>query len=100
MPVLLERRVAVTLYYLADEGRMRKVANALKLVTCVIMAISRVLSRQYIKHILRQQKKFKKWPCTYRNSPCVNNLFQFWAVSVHTMPKCFSCRHEKRFGIE
>ena len=28
MPVLVERRVAVTLYYLADEGRMRKVANA------------------------------------------------------------------------
>jgi len=24
MPVLVERRVAVTLYYLADEGRMRK----------------------------------------------------------------------------
>ena len=35
MPVLAERRVAVTLYYLADEGRMRKVANALKLVRCV-----------------------------------------------------------------
>ena len=29
----------------------------------------------------------------------VNDLFQFWAVSVHTLPKCFSCRHEKRFGI-
>ena len=29
----------------------------------------------------------------------VNDLSQFWAVSVHTMPKCFSCRHEKRFGI-
>ena len=29
----------------------------------------------------------------------VNDLFQFWAVSVHTMPKCFSCRHEKQFGI-
>ena len=27
----------------------------------------------------------------------MNDLFQFWAVSVHTMPKCFSCRHEKRF---
>ena len=107
MPVLVERRVAVTLYYLADEGRMRKVANAfgigkstvLKLVRSVIMAISRFLGPQYIKHILRQKKKFKKWPRTYRNSPCVNNLFQFWAVSVHTMPKCFSCRHEKQFGI-
>ena len=29
----------------------------------------------------------------------VNDLFQFWTVSVRTMPKCFSCRHEKRFGI-
>ena len=28
----------------------------------------------------------------------VNDLFQFWAVSFHTMPKCFSCLHEKRFG--
>ena len=99
MPVLLERRVAVTLYYIADEGRMRKEANALKLVRCVTMAIFRLLGPQYIKHILRQQKKFKKWPRTYRNSPCVNSLFQFWAVSVHTMPKCFSCRHEKPVGI-
>ena len=62
MPILIERRVAVTLYYLADEGRMRKVANAfgigkstvLKLVRCVTMAISRLLGPQYIKHILRQ----------------------------------------------
>ena len=60
MPVLVERRVAVTLYYLADEGRMRRVANAfgkstvLKLVRCVTMAISRLLGPQYIKHILRQ----------------------------------------------
>ena len=62
MPVLVERRVAVTLYYLADEGRMRKVANAfgigkstvLKLVRCVTMGISSLLGPQYIKHILRQ----------------------------------------------
>ena len=51
MPVLVERRVAVTL---ADEGRIRKVANALKLVRCVTMAISRLLGPQYIKLILRQ----------------------------------------------
>ena len=62
MQVLVERRVAVSLYYLADEGRMRKVANAfgvgkstvLKLVRCVTMAISMLLGLQYIKHILRQ----------------------------------------------
>ena len=28
MPLSVEKRVAVTLHYLADEGRMRKVANA------------------------------------------------------------------------
>ena len=58
MLVSVEKRVAVTLYYLADERRMRKVANAfgigkstvLKLVRRVTMAISRLLSPQYIKH--------------------------------------------------
>ena len=49
MPVLVERRVAVTLFYLADEGRMRKVANALKLVRCVAMAISRLLGPQHLQ---------------------------------------------------
>ena len=63
MPVLVERRVAATLYYLADEGRMRKVANAfdigkstvLKLERCVTMAISTLLGPRYIKHILIRQ---------------------------------------------
>ena len=58
MPLSVEKRVAVTLCYLADEQRMRKVANAfgigkstvLKLVRCVTMAISRLLGPQYIKH--------------------------------------------------
>ena len=38
MPVLVERKVAVTLYYLADDGRMRKVANALFL-GCLVHSI-------------------------------------------------------------
>ena len=58
MPLSVEKQVAVTLYYLADEGRMRKVANAfgigkstfLKVVRRVTMAISRLLDPQYIKH--------------------------------------------------
>ena len=57
MPVSVEKRVAVTLCYLADERRMRKVANAfglgkstvLKFVRCVTMAISRLPGPQYIK---------------------------------------------------
>ena len=58
MPLSVETQVAVTLYYLADEGRMGKVANAfgigkstvLKVVRRVTMAISRLLGPQYIKH--------------------------------------------------
>ena len=58
MPLSVETQVAVTLYYLADERRMGKVANALgigkstvlKVVRRVTMAISRLLGPQYIKH--------------------------------------------------
>ena len=58
MPLSVETQVAVTLSYLADEGRMGKVANAfgigkstvLKVVRRITMAISRLLGPQYIKH--------------------------------------------------
>ena len=57
MPLSVETQVAVTLYYLADEGRMGKVANVfgigkstiLKVVRPVTMAISRLLGPHYIK---------------------------------------------------
>ena len=50
MPLSLEKQVAVTLYYLADERLMRKVANAfgigksivLKVVRGVTMTIEKV----------------------------------------------------------
>ena len=58
MPLSVETQVDVTLYYLADEGRMGKVTNAfgigkstvLKVVRRVTMAVSRLLGPQYIKH--------------------------------------------------
>ena len=58
MPLSVETQVAFILHYLADEGRMGKVANAfgvgkstvLKVVRRVTMAISRLLGPQYIKH--------------------------------------------------
>ena len=31
------------------------------------------------------------------NSMCVNDLFQYCAVAVHTIPDGFSCRHENVF---
>ena len=33
------------------------------------------------------------------NSLCVNDLFQFGAVAVHTIPDSFSCRHEELSGV-
>ena len=52
MPLSLEKPVAVTLYYLVDERRMRKLANAFGIgkSTVLKVAISRLLDPQYIKH--------------------------------------------------
>ena len=42
-PVSVEKQVALTLYYLSDEGRLRKVANAFGLSrACVSIIIRRV----------------------------------------------------------
>ena len=57
MPVSVEKQVAVTLYYLSDESRYRKVANAFRLAKCTVSMIVRrvctvisiVLGPQYIK---------------------------------------------------
>ena len=56
-PVEVERQVALTLYYLSDEGQLRKTANAFGLsrpcisviVRRVTHAISLHLGRKYIK---------------------------------------------------
>jgi len=52
-PIDVERQVALTLYYLSDEGRLRKTANAFGLSrACVSMIIRRVTSAitQYLGH--------------------------------------------------
>jgi len=41
MPVSVEKQVAVTLYYLSDEGRYHKVANAPGLAKCTVSVIVR-----------------------------------------------------------
>ena len=56
-PVSVEKQVAATLYYLSDEGRYRKVANAFglgkstvsEIVRRVCAVISIVLGPKYIK---------------------------------------------------
>ena len=115
MPLSVGKEVALTLYYVSDEWRMRNVANAFgigkstisKVVGLVTMAISRLLGPQDIKHpqtiekvqemATHFQERHGK-PSSSRTLRCnpfarVNDLLQFWAASVHTMPQCFSCRH-------
>ena len=56
-PISVEKQIALTLYYLSDEGRMRKVANSFgiskptvsKVVRRVTRAISNELKSKYIK---------------------------------------------------
>ena len=60
--VSVETQVAVTLYYLADEGRMRKVSNSFGLgkatVSKVIHRVTSVISEKLgPKHILLPKKK-------------------------------------------
>ena len=52
MPLSVEKRVGVPLYYLADEGRMRKVANAFGVGKSTVLKLvrSRVLGSQFIKY--------------------------------------------------
>ena len=87
MPLSLEKQVAVTLYYLADERRMRKVANA--------FGIGKSTGERCHHDNRKSSRNGHALPGIAR----VNDLFQFWAISVHAKPKCFSCRHEKWFGI-
>ena len=41
VPIPVETQVAVDLYYLSDEGRMRKTANAFGIATCTVSVIVR-----------------------------------------------------------
>ena len=66
--VLVDMKIVMTLYYLSDEGRMGKVANAFGIgkstvsviVRRVTKAISVHLAPKYIQ-IPRRKKKFKRW---------------------------------------
>ena len=106
MPLQVEKQVAVSLYYLADERRMRKVANAfgigkstvLKVVRGVIMTTSRLLGPQYIKHP-QTTKKVQEMATHFQEYQCELLGSILGHFCPYYMPKHFSCRHEKRFGI-
>jgi len=80
--VSVEKQVAVTLYYLSDEGRYRKVANAFGLAKCTVSVIVRRVST-VISTVLGPQ---------YITLPKTENeleeaVQQFY--SKHGFPQCF-----------
>ena len=50
-PVEVDRQVALTLYYLADEGRMRKTANSFSLSCSTVSIIVRKVCRVICEHL-------------------------------------------------
>ena len=80
-PVSVETRVAVTLYYLSDEGWLRKVANAFGLgkstVSNIIREVTSAISTQL-------SKKFIKLPTTKEEVEFLVSNFYF----SHGLPQC------------
>ena len=80
-PVSVETRVAVTLYYLSDEGRLRKVANAFGLGKSTVSNIIREVTSAISTHL---SEKFIKLPTTKEEVECLVSNFYF----SHGFPQC------------
>ena len=77
----VERQVASTLYYLSDEGRIRKKANAFRLSRSVI---SNIIRRVCIAITIHLRSKYIKLPFTEAEvKELVSKFFQ-----CHRMPQC------------
>ena len=80
-PVSVETQVAVTLYYLADEGRIRKISNAFGLgkstVSTIIRRVTGAISRNLAS-------KYIKLPCTENEVKESTEIF----YSKHGFPQC------------
>ena len=70
-PVEVDRQVALTLYYLADEGRMRKTPNSFGLSRPSVSLIVRIVCRVIYEHLGPQLIQLprteaevkKRWRC-------------------------------------
>ena len=80
-PVEVERQVAVTLYYLSDEGTLRKTANAFGLSRSYVSVTVRRVCRAITMHL---GSKYIKLP---RNEGEVNNLVTHFFNS-YGVPQC------------
>ena len=74
-PISVEKQVAVTIYYLSDEGRMRKVANAFgigrstvsKIIRRVSQAISKYLGDEFI-YLPNTKQKVEEMATNFYNA--------------------------------
>ena len=75
------KQVAVTLYYLSDEGRMRKTANAFRLSRQAVSKIVRKVCKVIMIHL---GPKYINLPCTEEE---VHNLVKKFH-RAHGFPQC------------
>jgi len=81
LPVPVETQVALTLYYLSDEGRLRKTANAFGLSRSCVSVIVRRVTRAIT---VRLGPTYIKLPMTENEvKDCVTNFFNAFSI-----PQC------------
>ena len=81
LPVSVETQVALTLYYLSDEGRLRKTANAFGLSRACVSIIIRRVTRAITVHLGPNYIKFPMTESAVKN--CVSNFFNAFSI-----PQC------------
>lgn len=80
-PLTVETQVAITLYYIADEGRMQKVANAFGIAKCTVSVVVRFVT-QIISNIMGSSIKL---PETEEEVKALVTEF----YRQHGFPQCF-----------
>ena len=88
-PVEVERQVALTLYYLSDEGRLRKTANAFGLSRSIVSVTVRKLARVLCAHL---GPKYIQLPLT--DEEVIDKVTNFYrAFSVPQCIGAIDCTH-------